>query len=172
MKINTAVLLFSIFSFSLHAQIAIGKQNINGTQTILDFDDSPGNTSGIVLPALTSRPVLTANNNGTFILDKSDRIVKMYENNTWKSLTDQGDITVVNSNNNTSSETSGKVIIGDETSTAAGVLVLESTNKAMILPKVANPHINVRNPYPGMMCYDTVSRSLAVYNGTKWSYWK
>ncbi|WP_148043492.1 hypothetical protein [Chryseobacterium sp. G0240] len=62
--------------------------------------------------------------------------------------------------------------MGASTSSAPGVLVLESANKALILPKVAAPHLNVKNPYPGMICYDTASKSMAVFDGLKWSYWK
>jgi len=62
--------------------------------------------------------------------------------------------------------------VGSDTTTAPGVLVMESSNKALILPKVATPHLNVKNPYPGMICYDTVSKTMAVFDGLKWSYWK
>ncbi|MFC7346078.1 hypothetical protein ACFQO9_05010 [Chryseobacterium zhengzhouense] len=58
------------------------------------------------------------------------------------------------------------------TDTTAGVLVLSDTNKAMILPQVASPHLNIVNPAPGMMAYDTVKKQLAVYNGSVWSFWK
>ena len=55
---------------------------------------------------------------------------------------------------------------------APGILVLTDTNKAMILPKVASPHLNIINPSAGMMAYDTVKRQLAVFNGTVWSFYK
>ncbi len=64
------------------------------------------------------------------------------------------------------------VVIGGPASTADGVLVLESANKAMILPRINTPHLNVKNPYPGMMCYDTASKTLAVFDGSVWNYWK
>lgn len=67
----------------------------------------------------------------------------------------------------------GKAIIGADTSSADGVLVLESTTKAMVLPYV-NSTDDVLNPSPGMMVYITKSdkKRLAVFNGSKWSYWK
>ncbi|WP_426480116.1 hypothetical protein [Chryseobacterium sp. R2ACT005] len=45
-------------------------------------------------------------------------------------------------------------------------------NKAMILPKIASPHLNIVNPAAGMMVYDTTKKQLAIYNGTVWSFWK
>lgn len=53
-----------------------------------------------------------------------------------------------------------------------GILVLSDSDKAMILPKVENPHINIINPTAGMLVYDTVSKQLAVFNGTVWTFWK
>lgn len=46
------------------------------------------------------------------------------------------------------------VTIGMPSGNADGVLVLEPEDKAMILPKVAVPQLNVKNPYSGMMCYE------------------
>ncbi len=54
-----------------------------------------------------------------------------------------------------------------------GATIIEKkSNKAMILPKVASPHLNIKNPAPGMIVYDTDARQLAVFNGTVWSFWK
>ena len=38
-------------------------------------------------------------------------------------------------------------------------MVLADTNKAMVLPKVASPHLNIVNPAPGMMVYDTTKNN-------------
>ena len=169
-KTTTLLLLFgSQFAFS---QIALGKASINGTQTVLDFNDAATNDKGIILPAVTPLPTLASTTNGTFLFDRTDSRVKVLENNIWKPLSDAGNSTALNANNNTSAETTGKVIFGESTSSAEGILVLESPDKAMILPKISNPHTTVHNPYPGMMCYDTVSKSLAVFDGTRWNYWK
>lgn len=62
--------------------------------------------------------------------------------------------------------------MGAKESAADGVLVLESTNRALVLPHVTNPHLTVKSPYPGMMCYDTVKKAVAVFDGTVWNYWK
>ena len=66
------------------------------------------------------------------------------------------------------------MLIGGDpsTDTTPGILVLADTNKAMVLPKVASPHLNIVNPSPGMIVYDTTKKQLAVFNGTVWSFWK
>lgn len=158
--------------FFASGQVAIGKQNINGTSTLLDFDDTVANFKGIILPALDTAPTLTSVNNGTFLFDKSDGKVKMYENDIWVGLSDAGNSSQIVTNSSAESITNQGVIIGATGSTANGILVLESANKAMILPKINNPHTTVKNPYPGMMCYDTESKTLAVFDGNVWNYWK
>jgi hypothetical protein len=157
-----------VFNSSL-AQIAIGKQTVDGSSTVLDFDNVSGNTKGLILPATAGLPTGSLVN-GTLIFDTADNKVKVYENDTWKSLSDAGNSSAVIVNN--SAESGKGVIMGEASSTADGVLVLESQDKAMILPKVAAPHLNVKNPYPGMICYDTTSKTLAIFDGSVWNYWK
>lgn len=166
---NISIIAALIVFNSSFAQIAIGKQTIDGGSTVLDFDNVPGNTKSLILPA-TSGFSTGSLANGTFIFDVTDNKVKVYENDVWKSLSDAGNSSAVVVNN--SAETGKGVIMGDSTSPADGVLVLESQNKAMILPKIAAPHLNVKNPYPGMICYDTTSKTLAVFDGLVWNYWK
>lgn len=154
-----------------NAQVAIGKPSVDGTSTLLDFE-SFGNYRGIILPAvsLDDVPVLDVNNNGTFLYDLDSQSVQMYENGTWKAMSEEGnasDIII-----NTSAEMGEGAIIGSTITDASGVLVLESENMAMILPKIADPHETVKSPYPGMICYDTVSKTLAVFDGSVWNYWK
>ncbi|CAD0220161.1 hypothetical protein KYG33_07810 [Chryseobacterium sp. D764] len=166
-NISIAVALIVFNSF--FAQIAIGKQTVDGNSTVLDFDNVSGNTKGLILPATSGLPTGTLVN-GTLIFDVTDNKVKVYENDTWKSLSDAGNSSAVIVNN--SAESGKGVIMGEAASTADGVLVLESQDKAMILPKVAAPHLSVKNPYPGMICYDTTSKTLAIFDGSVWNYWK
>ncbi|MCJ7932592.1 MAG: hypothetical protein MUW56_02890 [Chryseobacterium sp.] len=166
-NISIAVALVVFNSF--FAQIAIGKQGVDGNSTVLDFDNVSGNTKGLILPATSGFP--TGNLvNGTFIFDVTDNKVKVYENDTWKSLSDAGSLGAVVVND--SAELGKGVVMGAASSSADGVLVLEAPDKAMILPKIAAPHLNVKNPYPGMVCYDTTSKTLAVFDGSVWNYWK
>lgn len=154
---------------SISAQIAIEKETVDGNSTILDFNNTSTNTKGLILPATQGIP--TGNPaNGTFIFDASDDKIKVYENNTWKALSDTGNGSAVVPNS--SDETGSGVVIGTPAGSAEGILVLESQDKAMILPKISSPHLNVKNPYPGMICYDTASKTFAVFDGTVWNYWK
>lgn len=152
----------------VNAQVAIEKTSVDG-DGILDF---PTNTTkGIILPAVTTLPTGTGATNGTFLLDYTDRKVKMRQNGQWVELTKEtGNVAAVSIN--ASAETGEGVIIGTNPSPAAGVLVLEATNKALILPKIDRPHLNVVNPHPGMMCYDTYNKVIAVFNGSHWYFWK
>ena len=130
---------------------------------------------------------------GTIIFDLSDKKMKYRKAGNWFDLTGSPTfpLTVQDANNNNVvftqfntidsslqdnavEQESAKAAIGANgaNDTTAGILVLTDTDKAMVLPKVASPHLNVLNPAPGMMVYDTASRQLAVYNGTVWSFWK
>lgn len=167
----------SFLAMDLMAQVAIGKTSVTNASSILEFDNSTANTKGIILSgvenvnnALSSLPI---SNNGTFLFDKSDNRIKMYEKNTWVSLSDMpGNSSAIIANTTSESTNQQGVIIGDTTTQAKGILVLEATDKAMVLPWIQNPHTEVKNPYPGMMCYDTASRTLAVFDGSVWNYWK
>lgn len=175
MEVNKIIcgIAFCALACAGNAQVAIGKEVVDGESTILDFDDSANNARGLILPAVESvSAVLSEENNGTFVFDKTDKTVKVYQNNQWSLLSDEGSLIglVVNTSDENTSDQG--VIIGSDSSNAEGVLVLESADKAMILPRIANPHTTVKSPYAGMMCYDTVSKSLAVFDGSVWNYWK
>lgn len=176
MKKIIFTVVLNLLVTNANAQVAIGKTSITNTSVLLEFDNATTNKKGIILSnvenltnALASTP---SSNNGTFLFDRSDDKVKMYENNSWVDLSNSGNEAKITPN--TSAETSQVqgTIIGSSTSNAKGVLVLEATNKAMVLPWIQNPHIAVKDPYPGMICYDTASRSLAVFDGSVWNYWK
>lgn len=185
------ILAALLLGSSLGAQIAVGKTTVSGNSSILEFagmtstslpgDSDTGNFRGIILPAVASSPVFnavtpTTNNpqNGTFLYDKQIRKVRMFENGIWIDMTDESAaVPMVSVATNAQESLSGAgVIIGSNTSSAKGVLVLESSNKSLILPHIKNPSDAVKSPYPGMMCYDTASNSVAVYDGNNWSYWK
>lgn len=163
-KIYIAITGFLI-CMSLNAQVAIGKTTVDGGG-LLDF--ASGTTNGIILPTVETLPTSPAN--GTFVMYKTDAKLKMFENNRWVDLSDAGNVASVSAN--PANDLGEGVIIGAETSSAQGVLILESTDKALILPKITTPHLNVKSPYPGMICYDTTSKTIAVFDGINWSYWK
>ncbi len=146
--------------------------NTTNSSVLLEFQS--GLNKGIILPWTSGEVADPAN--GTFILDTSARKVKVFSNNAWFDLS--GGARTENAIDFTlqsapfTESTDAKVVIGEETSTADGILVLEATDKAMVLPKVEDPHLNIANPAPGMMVYDSVNNLLCLYNGTEWSYWK
>lgn len=173
-KIIYSTLLISSFSIS-YGQVSIGKEKSEGASTIFDFNNVK-NTNGIILPAVTTTPadLDATNNGGTFIFDQTDSKVKMYENGSWIDLSDSGDnSSISNMNlNNTSNEIGTGVVIGADSSDAKGVLVLESEDKAMVLPYIDMPEKNVKSPFPGMICYDSTRNSIAIFDGKVWNYWK
>jgi hypothetical protein len=130
---------------------------------------------------------------GTIILDLSDKKMKYRKAGAWFDLTgsptfpltvkdsSDNDVTFTAFNtidsslqDNKKEQDNAKAAIGinGATDTTTGILVLTDTDKAMALPKVASPHLNIINPSAGMMVYDTTAKQLAVYNGTVWSFWK
>lgn len=162
---------------NVKGQVAIGKNTITNASVLLEFNNDLANKKGIILSSVENvNNALSAtspsSNNGTFLFDRSDDRVKMYENQSWVVLSDPGSEAGITPNTSAETTESQGAIIGEPTSSAKGVLVLESSNKALVLPWIQNPHLTVLNPYPGMMCYDTTSRSLAVFDGTVWNYWK
>lgn len=164
---NIILLIGFLFTGIANAQVAIGKESVDG-DGILDF--AANTTNGIMVPIVTTLPNDAVA--GTILMDKNDKIIKMKDNSTWVALSDAGSVNNITFNTNAEVPGPNRVIIGNSATAVSGVLVLESTDKALILPKIADPHINVKSPYPGMVCYDTVSKTMAVFDGLKWSYWK
>ncbi|UZT97991.1 hypothetical protein ODZ84_22980 [Chryseobacterium fluminis] len=163
-----------------HAQVAIGKTSLSGSGSLLEFSGNTAsnqltdietiNTKGLILPAVNSMPSAANSQNGTFVFDRQSGKNKFYENNLWKDMSDEGSSSGMVPM--TGSEVGDGVIIGSGSSSAKGVLIFESPDKALVLPHIKNPHLSVQKPYPGMICYDTVSNSIAVYDGVNWNYWK
>jgi hypothetical protein len=171
----------------MNAQVAIGKNNIVSVSSIIEFggetatnatnDSETTNFRGIILPSVTSSPAFTsvtpssANpQNGTFVFDRQIMKVRMFENGKWTDMTDTGTVSGIITSSGTA--TGEGVIFGSSTSSAEGTLILESSDKAIVLPHIKDPATKVKSPYQGMMCYDTLSNSVAIFDGLNWSYWK
>lgn len=180
MKTLLSILTLTIIS-SLNAQVIIGDavgtaSAANKTSVLLEF--AAGQNKGIIVPYVRSLPTGTALVGGSIILDATTATtarMKYYNGSAWVDLSGQdANITSALTAQPTTTEAStSKAIIGAATSTADGVLVLESTTKAMILPIVADVQ-NIPSPSPGMMVYINKSgaKRLAVFNGSRWSFWK
>ena len=180
---NIIALLTFMVSTCAFAQVAIGKSAVTNTSVSLEFGDYvAGQGKGIIVPWATPRSNMQQ---GTILFDTSDKIMKYHKaDGSWFNLTKNETTTVEGQANydttgvvNTTLQASltdkpdAKAAIGTPTSTP-GILVLEDANKAMVLPKVPSPHLNIINPEPGMMVYDTTTKQLAVFNGKVWSFWK
>lgn len=165
MKFVPALAVFFTFSFFSYAQVSIGRTSITNSSVLLEFGSD---AKGIILPSLSTTPT---NIGGTFIVNANEKAVQVYENNSWTNLSNVGEL-INHSFINTGIDVGEGVIIGEATSPREGVLVLESSTKAMILPKSANPDINIKSPVSGTILYDTSSSTLAIYDGQNWSYWK
>jgi hypothetical protein len=163
--IITIVLFWASFGH-VNAQIAINKNSINGA-AILDFPS--GTNKGIILPIVTTLPTNAVD--GTILMDKNDLKIKMKQNGKWIDMSGIGSVAGINFNTSPENATAS-LILGSSNSTASGALVLESNNKALVLPKINAPHLNVKSPTPGMICYDTISNSMAIFDGVNWNYWK
>ena len=180
MKNLITIMLLGAFT-AFNAQVIIGNAvgtATNKTSVLLEFANTDNN-KGIIVPYVRTLPTASVANQGTILLDASTPATARmkYSNGTnWNDLSgqaanvasaliDQPSLSVV--------ETGAKSIIGATTSTADGVLVLESNTKAMILPIVSDVN-NIPSPSPGMLVYvnKTGAKRLAVFNGSKWSFWK
>lgn len=175
-KLISAILLagFTLANAQVIIGDAIGTAAVK-TSVLLEF--AVGN-KGLILPYVTTLPALTPITQGTILLDASTATaarVKFSDGTNWVDLSGQtADITAALAIQPASvPETTSKSIIGARSSTADGVLVLESSTKAMVLPQVDKVS-DILSPSPGMMVYvnKAGAKRLAVYNGSKWSYWK
>ena len=170
---------------TLYSQVIIGdKVGTATTKTSVLLEFAANQNKGLILPYVTTLPSGAGFVEGTIVLDATNASkarVRFFNANTtlgtngWTDLSGQdGNVTsALTSQPATAEEATAKAIIGAEASPADGVLVLESTAKAMVLPIVASTN-DIPKPSPGMMVYvnKTGAKRLAVFNGSKWSFWK
>jgi len=164
-----------LFGSKMHAQIAFSKDNITNASVLVEF--GTGN-KGIIISSVASAPGASG---GTFVFNTTEKAVEVYEGKNngnaggWTKLTDvnQG---IIHSFSNTGADViasgGAAVIIGATSTNKPGALVLESSTKALVLPKISNPHTAIKGAIAGTMVYDTAADMLAVYDGVNWSYWK
>lgn len=170
-------ILFLAVMVGANAQVIIGDATgsaANTTSVLLDF--AKDQNKGIVLPYVRRLPPEPTQ--GTIVLDATtanNARVKYY-NGSWIDLSGQD----ANISGALSDQPEGEadskartIISTDGNSAVDGVLVLESTSRAMVLPQVTSVG-DIPNPAPGMMVYinKNGAKRLAVFNGEKWSFWK
>jgi hypothetical protein len=164
------IVLFTMVSSLGFSQWAIGKKLVTNTDVSLDFAE--GNR-GIILPWVDSEAAVSDAVPGTIIYDVTDKKVKVKQGAAWRDLSIRTGVVDASIQDGVAESSNAKVIIGNSASNLTpGILVLADSDKAMILPKMESPHLNIVNPEAGMMAYDTLSHQLAVFNGEVWTFWK
>ena len=182
---KTSVILSLLLSTLAFSQIRIGQSsatNLSSTSVLLEFGDTKD--KGVILPYVETLPTADG---GTLVFDASangEYKVKFKNQNAgWTDLSVQsGYSTTVASKvkdpqaTPLADATSATTIMGAASSSADGVLVLESSNKAMVLP-IVEDYTLIKNPSPGMMAFikhptDSTKHRLIVFNGQTWAFWK
>lgn len=173
-------LVLSIFSLIAFNTIIVNAQEIGvgietesvGESSLLEFPENAD--KGILLPRVKNEEA-AGTVAGTFIYNMSDKKVYIYGDNKWVALTDESSTRVSNNRIYSGDELDSKgVVIEDGTSTEEakpGVLSLESTERALVLPNVEDVTL-LPNPLAGLICYDKKSSSLAIFNGSDWYFWR
>lgn len=169
MKKLLLTITFFAVGYFIQAQIIITEApnpQPSNSSVLLEFGTQ---AKGIILPSVNTATEAVG---GTFIFNSDKKVVQVNENGTWINLTDENQGVVNPHVPAGTTDERGEVIMGAASTTKPGVLVLESTTQAMVLPKVSDPHLTMPSPIAGTMVYDTTSDMLAVYDGANWSYWK
>lgn len=158
-----------LIGLTVNAQAVIGKTIPQGSG-IVDFN--VGDKAGIVLPWVTTLPTGTALTGGVMLFDANLKKVVYYNDTAWVDLSRKTGAVDLSIQESVPEAATKGTVIGAETSSVDGVLVLESADKALILPRIVSPHLNIIKPMAGTICYDTVKKMVCVYNGTEWTFWK
>jgi hypothetical protein len=170
---NIIQLTILLITGLLQAQIGMSRDNVSNNSVSLQFGDTEN--KGLILPYVTDKSSISEN--GTLLYDTTDFKVKYLKDGTWFDLSVDGSGTADLSpqGNDRIEQPGAKICISvadGGKDTTKGILVLADKDKAMVLPRVASPHLNIIDPSAGMMVYDTKARQLALYNGKVWSFWK
>lgn len=172
-------LLGLISNLVLIAQITIGRDSLSSEAVLLEFGNE---NKGLILPWVNSINDVDADSNavnsnangatsGTFVFDSSDNRIKLKKNNTWMDLSGTDGTSDQSQIINRPESLENGVVIGSSTTPVRGILIIQSANQAMVLPKV-DRFEDIVDPSPGMMVFVKSTKMLAVYNGVVWSFWK
>lgn len=172
MKTNYLIffILFCLPSNKLFSQVGIGTTTISHN-AILEFGSE---NKGIILPWVTSAAAVVTPSGGTLIFDCNDKKVKYYNNNStsWVDLSiESGAVDTSNQDSFSEQAIHFKAVIGNPNTTKKGVLILDTTDKALVLPKIDDVTLNFPNPEAGTIVYDTSRKKMAVFNGLVWTFW-
>ncbi len=166
------------------AQVGIEKEYTGNPSVLLEFNDTRlaaktagagtisvnGDNKTLILPIVSTINASSAE--GTLWMDATDDKIKYKSATAVVELTDTGsDVSSPATLDSSLSEIAfpNGTILGANSSSAPGVLVLESTTKAMVLPVVENV-ISIASPEPGSMVYDRTEKAIALFNGKTWNF--
>ena len=164
--ILTSLVILMGFATQVNAQqdqkLAIGKLEVEG-DGLIDFGTE---LRGMVLSPVSDAENMTTPAAGTIAFDGNTGSFRFYDGTDWSTERPGTSVAAI------SGSDTYKQIIGAETTSANGVLVLgEDTGetKALILPKLENGNLRFNNPVAGLIYYDTALKSVMVYNGNSWT---
>lgn len=190
-----SIAILSVISGILYSQVTIGKTassaNPVNSSVSLEFGNATGGNKGIVLPWVTQFTDVASAGAvpGTIVFDTRDAEQKVYyaraatsgstSVSSWVDLSSGARTpSPLNKPDANAENATAKVLIGGVPATDAttGVLVLGSTDKAMVLPRVSSI-ADIASPSAGMMVFLTGTTAvpinqLAVYNGIEWTFWR
>ncbi|MDG4949338.1 hypothetical protein NLM59_00235 [Weeksellaceae bacterium KMM 9724] len=160
---------------AMSAQVAIDREDVRGS-AILDFPIDAENTKGgILLPRLLNTVNVANAAAGSLAYNQAKKQVEYYNGSEWVRLSHPYNGFAVYTNPDFAelnaegvAITTGFTIGGMETPDS--VLSLNASDKAMVLPNVADV-TQLPSPQAGTIVYDRNSQSLAIYNGQVWSFW-
>ncbi|PWB25909.1 hypothetical protein [Flavobacterium sp. HTF] len=163
--------IYAVFAaMAANAQSSIGKKTVPSGSGVLDFN--AGGKAGIVLPWVTTLPTGNALTGGVMIYDANLKKVMYYNGTDWVDLSIHTGAVDLSIQESVPESDEKGTVIGAKSSTIDGVLVLESSDKALILPNVVSPHLNIIKPMAGTICYDSAKKMVCIYNGSEWTFWK
>lgn len=158
------IVLVIALSSKVYSQVAIGKK-VNHPSALLDFEE--GTYMGLLIPKVTNASQI--NTPGTLYVDiVLKQVCLKHKTGTTCFPSKQ-----IHDIQPTIDAGSPRVVIGNEVNTSGikgGALILESYDKALLLPKVEDAHLKI-NADAGMIVYDPKSGKVAISDGLNWSFW-
>ncbi len=157
------LLMIFLLPFSVvHAQVIIGGSTVSESQTssLLEFTSGSGRAI-FIHPA--NLPLCQSATQGAIAFNNSNGSINFCNGTTWATTTGGTTGATV-----PSTESGKGVIIGSDTSTQKGALILESLSKALIMPKIAHGQLNIKTLKAGLLFYDTATKRINFYNGNFW----
>ncbi|NML59385.1 hypothetical protein [Chryseobacterium cheonjiense] len=146
-----------------HAQVAIGKTTLTNSSVALEFGTD---VRGIRLPVVTDVSAMTGTN-GSMVFDAATGSFRFYANNVWSTATAGGQT----GGAPTGADTGNGVIIGANSSSATGALIIESSDKALVLPRAVLIDQRTITGVKGLAMWDSAMKAVVVYDGAKWNYY-